>query len=87
MDLDHTLRKFRKLINPPYFERDIFVIIGLLIILIAIPITVFYSLQSRSFGGRAADSTKAGAVKMWKNANSAFDVYTADPSKYATINT
>lgn len=80
------IRLIRKIINPPYTTNNILGIMGAVLILVAIPFTVLYSLQSRSLGGRAQDLSKAGAIKIWKNANSSFDEYAADSSKHAIIN-
>jgi hypothetical protein len=49
------LRSYRRSINPPYSRRDIVSVLATLFILIALPLTVFVSLNARSFRPKAAD--------------------------------
>jgi hypothetical protein len=51
------LRSYRRSINPPYSRKDIASVLTTLFILIAVPLTVFVSLNARSFRPKAAAPT------------------------------
>jgi len=48
------VKKYRKSINPPYRKKDYISIVGTIIILVALPLTVFAAMQVRDFLTRAA---------------------------------
>jgi hypothetical protein len=50
----NLLSKTRQTINPPYSGRDLLIIFGVLVILAAVPLTIFLSLQRPSIAPRAA---------------------------------
>ena len=54
MKVEDLLTKYRKIVNPPYNDRDFLVIFSTIFILILIPLTVLAVLQSRQPVGRAA---------------------------------
>ena len=51
--LRNSIRGYRKSVNPPYHENDIWVVLTTLVILILIPITVITVLVARDFRSRA----------------------------------
>src|SRR4030042_6501661 len=53
MKTAELLRKYRRIINPPYNPKDLPVILATLIILISIPLTVIAVLNAREFRSRA----------------------------------
>jgi uncharacterized membrane protein YgcG len=53
----NLLSKIRRIINPSYSGRDLLVVLGTLVILIAIPFTISLSLQRPSVAPRAATTT------------------------------
>lgn len=86
MKATDLLAKYRASINPPYRRRDLITIGATILILLVIPLTIIVALQDRQFSSRAATVAGAGAIRVWKNANSAFDQYTRDNTYAGIIN-
>lgn len=48
------IRQYRKSINPPYARKDLYPILGTVVILLAIPLTMFAVYQARELSSKAA---------------------------------
>src|SRR3990172_7987280 len=55
--LSEMIKPIRKVINPPYSSKDLLIIVGVLVVLVAIPLTVFLAQQNNQFKTRAAGFT------------------------------
>ena len=55
------LSQYRTSINPPYKRKDLLSILGTLLILLALPLTVFVAVKVRPWGPRAAGTAAAPA--------------------------
>jgi M6 family metalloprotease-like protein len=59
---EESIKKSRRFINPPYSIKEIYILVGTLIVLLAIPLTVISINQARDPGSRAVGEGKAAKI-------------------------